>query len=350
MKILYIQGNYNFCYYYRGYLPGIYSNQTVVPENIRGEEISSERLMQKAMISDVICFQRPTSEEGYELARLLKKSGKKIIMDTDDTYSGIPLHRLGNEKRVALAVQINKNLHDFAKLADGIIVSTQFLAKEYSELNPNVAILKNCIDPYDEFTCKENTTGKFRIGIIGSVMSNDDCNEIRDQIKQLDDRDDVTLVLLGIKLSDGRVMAGMQEDYDFWSTLKNTEWHPGVNVTEYMFTISQLALDLAIIPRKEHYFNQCKSNLKFLEMSLLSIPVLAQGFSDDTSPYQGIDEEYMSIVVDNKTWYNRVMKIKEKHSDYKLLARKAHDYVLENYNIHSFADEWTKQIIKLLTK
>ena len=344
MKIFYIQGNYNFCYYYRGYLPGIYSNQTVVPENIRGEEVSADKLTQKAMISDVICFQRPTSEETYELARLLKKAGKKIIMDNDDTYSGIPLHRLGNEKRIELAKQLNKNLYDFAKLADGITVSTPVLAKEYAELNPNVAVLKNCIDPYDEFECKENETGKFRVGIIGSVMSNDDCNEIRDQIKQLDERNDITLVLLGIKLTDGRVMAGMQEDYDFWASLKNAEWHPSVNVTEYMFTISQLALDLAIIPRKEHYFNQCKSNLKFLEMSLLQIPVLAQGFSDGTSPYQGVDEPYMTLVVDNETWYNRIIEIKEKYSDYKLLAHKAHDYVLQNYNIHSFSEELTKQI------
>ena len=95
-KILYLQGNYNFCYYYRGYLPGVYSNQTIVPENIRGEEVSSEKLMQKAMISDVICFQRPTSEASYELARSLKLRGKKIIMDNDDTYTGIPLARLGN--------------------------------------------------------------------------------------------------------------------------------------------------------------------------------------------------------------------------------------------------------------
>ena len=80
------------------------------------------------------------------------------------------------------------------------------------------------------------------------------------------------------------------------------------------------------------------------------IPVLAQGFSDGTSPYQGADEEYMSIVTDNETWYNRIMEIKEKYSDYKLLAHKAHDYVVENYNIHVYAQTWTDTIKKLLTQ
>ena len=350
MKILYLQGNYNFCYYVRGYLPGVYSNQTVVPENIRGEEVSSEKLMQKAMISDVICFQRPTSPASYELARLLKLRGKKIIMDNDDTYSGIPLARLGNEKRVAIAQELSKNLNDFAKLADGITVSTPILAKEYSELNPNVVVLKNCIDPLDEMSCKKNETGKFRIGIIGSVTSNDDCNHIRDQIKRLDERNDITLVILGLKLSDGRVMPGMQEDYDYWASLKNTEWHHAVNVTEYMPKIADLALDLVIIPRKEHYFNQCKSDLKFLEMSLLKIPVLAQGFSDGTSPYQGIDEPYMTLIVDNDLWYDKIIEIKNSYDIYANLASEAHDYVLKNYNIQSYAQTWTEEIKKLLNK
>ncbi len=44
------------------------------------------------------------------------------------------------------------------------------------------------------------------------------------------------------------------------------------------------------------------------------------------------------------------MEIKEKHSDYRLLAQKAHDYVIKNYNIHLYADEWTLAIKKLLNK
>lgn len=136
----------------------------------------------------------------------------------------------------------------------------------------------------------------------------------------------------------------MQEDWDFWASLKNVEWHPVVHVTEYMMTVANLALDVAIIPRKDHYFNYCKSNLKFLDMSLLRIPVIAQGFPNGLSPYQGIDEPYMTVVTDNSTWYNTIVEVKEKHSNYKLLANKAHDYVLENYNIIHYAATWQKTI------
>lgn len=348
MKIFFLQGDFPFCYYYRGYLPGVYSDQTVVSEFLRKDgDVSKARLTEKALEADVVVFQRPSSKPSLELAKLLKQRGKKIIFDNDDTYAGIPLARLGSEKAVKIAKELGENLIKFLKFADGAIASTEILAKEYSVYNKNVIILKNCIDPLDELPCKKNETGKFRIGFIGSVTSNDDYVHIKEQLKQLDDRGDITLVLLGVKYPDGQIMPSMQEDYDFWSSLKNVEWHPVVHVTEIMSTIANLALDLAMIPRKEHYFNQCKSNLKFLEMSLLQIPVLAQGFLDGTSPYQGKDEKYMTVVVDNSLWYNKVIEIKDNHAEFKSLALKAHDYVLSEYNIIKFAPEWVKEIEKL---
>lgn len=353
MKIFFIQGDYNFCYYYRGYLPGVYSNNLVVSEFMRGDmDVSGVDYYGKAMSADIICFQRPSGKEALKLAKLLKEKGKYIIFDNDDTYSGIPLARLGSEKRVEIAKELSRNLNEFLTVAHGVTTSTKVLAEEYAKINPNVVVLKNCIDPLDEYTNKKNTTGKFRIGFIGSVTSNDDYIHIKDQIKMLDDRGDITLVIMGVKFKDGTTMPSMQEDHDFWASLKNVEWHPVCPVTDYMCKVASLALDLAIIPRKEHYFNQCKSNLKFLEMSLLKIPVLAQGFSDSTSPYQGVDEEYMTLIVENPLlttqWYDKIIEIKDDYKRFSNLACKAHDYVLRDYNIATYASEWQKQIEKLV--
>lgn len=351
MKILFIPGDYPFCYYVRGYMPGVYSDNMVVSDFFRQDmDTSGVPYVEMSNIADVICFQRPTSKASLELARLLKKKGKKIIFDNDDTYSGIPLARLGSEKRVEIAKELNVNLNEFVKIADGVTTSTQILAEEYGALNPNVAVLKNCIDPLDEYACKKNETGKFRIGVIGSVSSNDDYVHIKDQVRAIDERGDCTIVIMGVKFLDGTIMPSMQEDYDFWSSLKNIEWHPVCHVTEYMFKVSQLALDLVIIPRKDHYFNKCKSNLKFLEMSLLKIPVLAQGFEDGLSPYQGVDEKYMTIILDNSTWGAKILEIKDNYADFKSLAEQAHDYVLKEYNILNYAKVWQDEIEKLITK
>lgn len=348
MKIFYLQGDYPFCYYYRGYLPGVYSNQMVVSEFFRKDlDVSNERFVEKALNADVVVFQRPSSIPSLKLAQLLKQKGKKIIFDNDDSYSGIPLARLGSEKQVQIAQDLNKNLNEFVKIADGVTVSTPYLAKEYSQYNKNVAVLKNCIDPLDELPCAHNFTSKVRIGIIGSVSSNDDYVHIKEALWKLDDRKDVQFVIFGLKYNDGTVRHSMKEDLDFWETLKHKEYHPAVHVTEYMYTLSKLALDLVIIPRKEWDFNRAKSNLKFLECSLLKIPVIAQGFTTGDSPYQGVDEPYMTVLVDNgdpMVWYNKITDFIENPEPFKILANKAHDYVLDNYNILKYAPEWQKTI------
>jgi O-antigen biosynthesis protein len=351
MKILYLPGEYPFCYYYRGYLPGVYSEQMVVKEFLVMRRNSPvEEIQRQARMADVVVLQRPKEAQSLNLVRSLKAAGKKVIFENDDTYllgKGVFLEKLQNDKQREIVKMYDKYIKEILKECDGAIASTPILAKEYAEFNPNVAVLKNCIDPLDEFPCKPNTTGKFRVGFIGSVTTNDDYIHIKDQIKRLDERGDVTIVVLGVKYKDGKHLSYMEPDYQFWNSLKNIEWHPYVNVTEYMSTIADLSLDLAIIPRQESYFNRCKSNLKFLEMSLLRIPVIAQGFSTRDGPYDGEDAAYMTVMYDDSKWYDQVVEIKESYEKYKQLAEKAHDYVLQNYNIATYAHEWTKTIKKL---
>jgi len=307
--------------------------------------VDTSKVLSMTKSADVIVLQRPQNRERLDLVKKLHQWGKKVIFENDDTYlvgKGIPLERLENDAQREVAKELSQCTYDILSACDGAIASTETLAEEYRKINPNVAVLKNCIDPLDEFPCKENTTGKFRVGFVGSVTTNDDYLHIKDDIRRLDDRGDVTIVVFGIKYRDGSNLSFMDEDKVFWASLKNVEWQPYVHVTEYMMTLADLALDVVIIPRKDNYFNDCKSNLKFLEMSLLGIPVLAE----DITPYRG-DKDYLSLVSRGECWYNRVIEIKENYVTYKTLARKAHDYVLENYNITKYAPQWVNTIKNL---
>jgi hypothetical protein len=350
--IFFINSQFDGCYYYRGYLPGIYSESLVVGDFI-SKDFNEKEIVEHAKKADIIVIQRPNEEKRFKLIQALKNLGKKVVFDNDDTYlpdKGIPMHLLQNDKQREIAREMSDYLNRAIKISDGVIASTETLANEYRQLNSNTIVLKNTIDPADEFECKENKTGKFRIGLIGSVTTNDDYIHIKDQIKKLDDTGQFTFVVFGVKFKTGKILTACDDDYAFWNSLKNVEWQHFVPVNEYYYTISKLALDLAIIPRKEHYFNQCKSNLKFLEMSLLKIPVLAQGFSDGTSPYQGVDENYMTVIVDNTTWYDKIITIKNDYQHYKNLADKANYYVKKYYDVRKFAKIWKEEIIKLVNK
>jgi hypothetical protein len=352
-NILFLPGDYPFCYYYRGFLPGVYSNSLVFKDFVAfGQFPSPQEISERVKMADTIVFQRPNNERMFNLAQILKSEGRKVIYENDDTYKvgkGIILERLENEKQRDIARKMSYYNDLFLKLADGVIASTDFLAKEYSELNDNVVVLKNCIDPLDKFDKKENKTGKFRIGFVGSVTSNDDYFHIKDQILRLSERDDIQIVILGAKYANGAnsTLPFVQDDIRFWSSVKNIEWHPYVPVTHFMSKLSDLALDLAVIPREDSYFNRAKSNLKFLEMSLFKIPVLAQGFSDGQSPYQK-DGDYVNIILDNNTWHDKILEIKGDYEKYSLIAKQAQDYVLKEYNIEFYAPEWVTKINNLI--
>lgn len=345
MNIFFLQGMYDGCYYYRGYLPAVYGEMYCSKDFIHSKFDENE-MYKKSMEADVIVMQRPNTADRVKLAKLLKQKGKKVIFENDDTYlpdKGIPLNMLPNDNQREIAIKMNKNLYEVLKIADGVIASTETLAEEYREINNNVKVLKNCIDPLDEYP-RERREGRFRIALIGSVSSNGDYEHIKDQLKKLDERNDIEIIVFGIKQhKTEKVCTGYSDDYEFWNSLKNVEWQTFVPMNEYYMTLANLNIDLAIIPRKESYFNRCKSNLKFLEMSLLKIPVLAQSFSDKTSPYDN-ESEYMELVGDNTQWYNKIVGIMNNYQTYQDRANKAYQYVIKNYNIVDYAKKWKSTI------
>jgi glycosyltransferase involved in cell wall biosynthesis len=285
--------------------------------------------------SDTIIYQRPDSYEKLESAILLQKAGKKIVFDNDDTYKDL------NPMRVDGLAKRDRALDTFIGIADLVTTTTEFLAEEYRKLNKNVVVLKNYINPNDYPTPKRNEGDKVRIGIFGSTTLNGDSGEIKELLQELSERDDVTLVYMGVKLKlKGYEKSLYQDDIDFWKKLK-IEHHENVSIKDYRNALNDLRLDFCLIPRKDNYFNRCKSNIKFLEASMLEIPCIAQGFEDGKSPYQGEeDRRYMLIAKDIDNWrMNTEHLIKNKKSR-EIFGKGAHQYVLENYNIQKHYKEW----------
>ena len=75
--------------------------------------------------------------------------------------------------------------------------------------------------------------------------------------------------------------------------------------------LNELRLDMMIIPRADNYFNRCKSNVKFLETSMLEIPVIAQAFPTGDSPYQQNpeDSKYLILATDYNSWIDNIEKL-----------------------------------------
>jgi len=347
LKVYFTLSMQEGCYFYRCLTPLIAGGWDGDKTSLRNWHFNENSMAQACMDADIVVFQRPNDERCLQIADTLRKLGKKIVMDSDDTYKDIDGHKFEY-----LLDKVNKYLDEFGRKADLITCPTEFLAKEYRELNDNVAVLPNCIDPNAWPEPLRNEGDKVRIGVVGSTAYESDWQGFKQVLESLNRKNDVQLVLFGLPAKDEDTARVVQKvhakDYAFWESL-NIEWQPLVPMADYFDTLNELRLDLMLIPRADRYFNRCKSNLKFLEASMLEIPVIAQGFTTNDSPYQQNpkDSQFMRVIIDNSKWMDEIKMFLRYKSLRRDWGQKAKQYVLENYNIAVKIHLWEQEYAKL---
>lgn len=360
MRVYFIGSGLQGCYKVRCLNPlvanGWDGDQTSVNKDMKTPENKSLA----AQAADVVVFHRPDEPDKLKLARLLKSIGKKVVFDNDDTFkqdSVVALNRFMNKKKYTTGLKkINECIDDFIKEADMVTCSTEYLAEEYRKLNNNVVVLPNCIDPFDFDEPLKNETSKVRIGVTGSIGVTDDLWVLEKFIPGLLNRDDVELVFFSLSPEKDRklIKEVYTKEYKFLEKLlkaKNVTWQPFVEMQDYYTTLNDLRLDIMLIPREDSYFNRCKSNLKFLEASMLEIPVIAQGFSDGKSPYQidPDDARHMIIVEDNSKWLEEIDKLVKDKELREKMGKEAKEYVSKKYDVEKNAHKW-EDAYKLMYK
>jgi hypothetical protein len=181
------------------------------------------------------------------------------------------------------------------------------------------------------------------------VATNQDFEPIKDLLPKLCARDDVEVVLFGLPAKvNPKVTRLYKNEYAFWDNLK-VEWQPFVSIKDYIETLDNLKLDLMLIPRSDDYFNSCKSNLKFLEASMLNIAVIAQAFPSGKSPYQDPDDaKHMVLVSDNLKWEEEIEKLIQNPAQRLEQGEKAKEYVLSRYDINKNIWRWEQAYEELL--
>src|SRR3990167_373752 len=299
------------CHYVRALIPLREGGWDGDKTSLRTEKLSNEMRARAVLDADVVVFHRPNDDRALMVAQKLREQGKKIVMDNDDTYKGFDKTKLG--KLADKFGQVEASVDIFGKFADMITCSTEFLRQEYLKLNPNVVVLPNCVDPDDWPEPDEilrNEGPVIRIGLVGSVGLHADVVGFTHVLDYLLKKENVQLVVFALPADtpeSKHVHDYYKPELEFWKSYK-VEWQPFVPIQDYISTLNELRLDLLLIPRSDDYFNRCKSNLKFLEASMLEIPVIAQGFTTGDSPYQvdSEDSAHMKIVVDNSKWIEEI--------------------------------------------
>jgi len=350
MRVYFVSSNLQGCYAVRCLYPlmagGWDGDQTTINQNYK----TPENKVEASKNADVVVFHRPEYPDKLKIARLLKQAGKKIVYDNDDTYKddgGFKFNEFMDKERLSRGMtKVSNQLDEFIKEADLVTCTTKFLAEEYKKINPNVVVLPNCVDPFYFDEPLKNNNGKVRIGIVGSLMATKDFDLLTPIIGHYINDPRVELVIFSLPPKDEDEINRKlyKEEYEYMDKIvkaDNVEWQSFVMFEQYYEKLNELRLDMAIIPRAETYFNKCKSNLKFLEMSMLEIPVIAQGFEDGNSPYQDPeDAKHMVIVTDNSKWIHEIELLIENKELREEMGKKAKEYVISRYDIEKNIHLW----------
>lgn len=347
-KVYFIGGAYLGCWYVRCFLPLLANGWSGNYAGIRKELKPIEQQRAEMMNSDVVVFHRADTVEHHKLGIMLRQLGKKIVFDNDDTFIIDKTHAFyGLDEKGFKENVFKKNnlINNFVRNADLVTASTEFLAKEYRKINPNVIVLPNTINPDDWDEPLRNNGDKIRIGVVGSVAYYHDFDEIKPLLTKLDNDTRFQLVMFGLQSREQREQNPITDEvhkreYGFWDTLKNLEHAPWCQMEEYFTTLNELRLDIMLIPRKDSYFNKAKSNVKFLEAAMCEIPVITNYFKG--SPYEkDIDGSNGLMIKDNTfdEWEKAIEYLTDKDIR-RDMGKKAKEYVLNNYNINNLGHLW----------
>ncbi|MGG7446447.1 glycosyltransferase [Kosakonia oryzendophytica] len=231
---------------------------------------------------DVILLELITGSRFPDIFKQLREvSEAKIVLEYDDYLLNVPIK---NGNRQHFPQHMIKSFRKVMESADWVVVSTAPLAEAYNRFHSDIRIAQNRLAPHqwEHLRSERNTGKKVRVGWAGGSSHSGDLEILLPLIKELEGQ--VEWVFMGMKPRNVQC-----------------EFHPGVPFEMYPEKLASLNLDLALVPLQINQFNECKSNLRLLEIGTCGVPIIAT----DIEPYRcGLPV----MLVENrfKDWMNAV--------------------------------------------
>jgi len=248
----------------------------------------------------------------------------KIVVEYDDYLLNLPMK---NANRAHFPQSIVKDFRRVLDTADWVVVSTHALKQAYSEYHPDIRVAQNRLATrqWGHLLSARGTGDKIRVGWAGGGTHAGDLEILRPIIKALEDK--VDWVFMGMKPDNVKC-----------------EFHPGVPFEMYPEKLASLNLDLALVPLEINQFNECKSNLRLLEIGTCGVPIIATNIE----PYRcGLPV----TLVDNrfKDWMNAIMSyinddaLRVMHGD--VLREHIHrDWYLRDEGLDEWRYGWLSEV------
>lgn len=332
-----------------------------------------------------------------KLLEWLKSQGIVTIVDIDDYWMPTKEHPIYEIIRTA---KLNEKITANLKAAEYVTTTTSIFADEIKNMNKNVYIFPNAINP-NESQFKEPTlpSDKLRIGWLGGSSHLHDLMLLEQSMSKLsNERKNLQFVLCGFDtrgtiteinqetgeqkqraikpeetvwvkyeqiVTDGYF--GLSDDYISHLKKYKEEEYPNEEnelyrrvwtrpVTSYAKNYSKF--DVSLAPIKNHIFNRVKSQLKVIEAGFYKKAIIAS----DIGPYtidlnhalkNGNFTDGNALLVDenrnHSDWFKFIKKLNDNRNFAVDLGERLYETVKDRYDLNVVTKaraEWYKSLIK----
>ena len=305
---------------------------------VRGADVDVS--LDKIADSDIVIIQRQAAKK--ELAdhifRLAGQLNKKVIVELDDLLFESP-----PSCHAQCLEEMRDEIIESLKKSDAVTCTSLLLSRELTHYAREVYILPNYIDTdiwSNGRIKKESEKHTTIVGFSGTPTHIDDLKMIAPAIKDILTRfgDSVEFRFWGCIVEELKGLDGVRFERELIPDYR-----------EYARTLRDSNIDIAIVPLVKNRFNECKSNIKFLEYSICRIP----GIYSNITPYsESIIDGETGIVCDDDTdsWYRAMVKLIEERDLRNEIAENSYKEVHENYTLDANAYKWYDSYTALLDK
>lgn len=295
------------------------------------DKVQSINLMQDCSV--VIFYRVPYSDIVIDCYKEAKRLGIRTVFDIDDLVFNEDIY--GQIlKKYTLTDAEKKNLIDGVKLyrdamlaADDNWFSTRTLCElSDDDYETHSSLVPNCIpeelsEVAEEFAGQKKVSGTVNIFYgAGSSTHDKDIELVQDALEQiLMSNDNVRLTLIG----------DIKFDYRNMEIKKKIRKVDRLDLTDYYYLISQS--DIAVIPLEQNLFNSAKSNIKYIESSVFSIPAVCSDLYEFSSIIK--EGENGFIARSREDWIKDVQFLIDHKESRIAIGKAAHKTVTERYSL-----------------
>lgn len=286
--------------------------------------------------ADILFIQCLYAPSAYQFYADQKKKGKYIVLDFDDDYINIPedspeqtkiIDKETGEEHEFPPEMRSIYIQMFIQLADVVIVTNKHLKQLYSMWNKNILVIPNCVSNDMRRDVPKGVNEKTKILWSGSSSHLPDLHLIKGALLQVAEK------------FEDKVEFHFQGPIDFKAEFPELPLitYPSVPFEDYLDVLQGIDADIAIAPLRNHIFNMSKSNLKYLQMTLMEAAFLGSKYG----PYADIDHGVDGMLaITEEDWVVSLTKLIEDGDLRKKLVTNATKYVETNFMIDKQLRQW----------